>query len=69
MVVAPSWKETVPVGVPAPGGVAATVAVKLTDWPNTDGFNEEVTRVLVLEGFTVWSTGTDVLRSKVASPL
>ena len=29
---------TVPVVVPAPGAVAATVAVKVTDWPKTEGF-------------------------------
>ena len=27
------WNCTVPVGVPEPGGLAATVAVKVTDWP------------------------------------
>ena len=30
-------KVTVPVGVPAPGSMAATVAVKVTAWPKTDG--------------------------------
>ena len=29
----PSLKVTVPVGVPAPGLTAATVAVKVTAWP------------------------------------
>jgi len=33
--VAPSMNVTVPVGVPAPD---VTVAVNVTDWPNTDGF-------------------------------
>ena len=31
----PSWNNTVPVGVPAPGDTAATVAVKVTDSPQT----------------------------------
>src|SRR5437899_4990846 len=34
--VEPSLKVTVPVAVPAPGEVTLTVAVKVTDWPNTD---------------------------------
>ena len=37
-ITAPSMKVTLPVGVPAPGGEAETVAVKVTDWPNTEGF-------------------------------
>ena len=28
---------TAPVGVPAPGAAALTVAVKVTDWPETEG--------------------------------
>ena len=36
-------KVTVPVGVPAPTPVGATVAVKLTDWPKTVGLTEEAT--------------------------
>src|SRR2546427_8066655 len=31
--VAPSLKVTVPVGVPVPGALAVTVAVKVTAWP------------------------------------
>jgi hypothetical protein len=46
--VAPSRKFTVPVGLPAPGAVTATVAVKVTDCPNTEGLAEEVRLVLVL---------------------
>ncbi len=46
-VVAPSLNVTVPVGVPLPGGVEVTVAVKVTAWPNTDGLPEAVTAVLV----------------------
>src|SRR6185437_13762631 len=49
---APSRNVTVPVGVPAPGATAETVAVNVTDWPKTDGFCDEVTSVAVLALFT-----------------
>ena len=42
-IVEPSSKVTVPVGMPAPGALALTVAVKVTDWPNTEGVTEEIT--------------------------
>jgi hypothetical protein len=38
-------KVTVPVGVPAPGETALTVAVKVTGGPTTDGLTDEVMRV------------------------
>ena len=60
-VVAPSLNVTVPVGVPAPGAVAVTVAVKVTDWPNTDGLTEEATPVLVPALLTVCVKLTEVL--------
>src|SRR5215471_17384041 len=41
----PSWKATVPVGVPPTED--ATVAVKVTDWPSVEGFNEEARTVVV----------------------
>ena len=41
-VVAPSLKVTDPVGVPSPE-MAATTAVKVTDWPKTEGAAEVVT--------------------------
>lgn len=46
-VVAPSLKVTVPVGMPEPGATAATVAVKVTGWPKTDGFAEDITDIVV----------------------
>ena len=46
--VAPSKKLTVPVAVPAPGETVATVAVKVTDWPTTEGLAEDVNAVVVL---------------------
>jgi hypothetical protein len=45
-VVAPSVNVTVPVGVPTPGDAAATVAVNVTTWPNTEAFGEELIVVL-----------------------
>ncbi len=38
---------TTPVGVPLPGVAAATVAVSVTDWPNTDGLAEELTTTVL----------------------
>ena len=43
----PSRKTTDPVGIPVLGGTGETVAVKVTDCPNTEGFAEEVTVVFV----------------------
>ena len=40
--VEPSSKVTVPVGVPLPGDTATIVAVKVTAWPETEGFADEV---------------------------
>ena len=41
-VLVPFLKVTVPLGVPAPGETGLTVAVKVTDWPKTEGLAEEV---------------------------
>src|SRR5437016_3098340 len=38
-----SLKATVPVGTPAPGATALTVAVNTTGWPHTDGFGVKET--------------------------
>jgi hypothetical protein len=59
--VAPSKKFTVPPGVP-PDEV--TVAVKVTDWPNVEGFGLEVNAVEVEAGLTTWDTALDVLAAK-----
>ena len=48
-----STKKTIPVGVPAPGLVAVTIAVSVTDSPLTDGFCEEVTVVVDAKKTTV----------------
>jgi hypothetical protein len=47
-VIDPSLNATGPVGVPAPGGTAATIAVKVTGWLKADGFGEELTDVVVV---------------------
>ncbi len=52
-IVEPSMNVTVPVGIPEPGASAVTVAVKVTDWPNTEGLCEAVTAVEVVSVFTV----------------
>jgi hypothetical protein len=68
MVVVPLRKVTVPVGVPAPGAVTVTVAVKRTLCPTADGFGDEVTLVLVLALFTTCETAVLVLVLKLALP-
>ena len=59
---------TVPVAVPAPGETAATVAVKVTDCPKTEGFTEDVNAVVALALFTTWLTAVLVLVTKLESP-
>ena len=51
-VAAPSVKLMVPVGVPRPGGVTLTVAVNVTDWPETEGLVPEASAVVVAALFT-----------------
>src|SRR5438067_9185832 len=65
---APSLKFTLPVGVPAPGAVAVTVAVNVTLWPNTDGLADDVSAVLVLAWLTTCDTAELVLVVKLVSP-
>nr|WP_229860059.1 hypothetical protein [Streptomyces anandii] len=43
----PKSKVTFPVGVPAPGATGATVAVKVTGSPTTDGSGDDDTVVAV----------------------
>jgi hypothetical protein len=43
----PSRNVTVPVGVPVPGKTGLTVAVKVTNWPETEGLTDDVTAVVV----------------------
>ena len=65
----PSLKMTVPVGVPAPGDTALTVAVNVTDTPKVDGLSDELTVVALLAGLTVCVRPDEVLLLKLASLL
>jgi hypothetical protein len=67
-VVLPSLKVTVPVGVPAPGATAATVAVNVTDWPKTDGVPDVAIDVVVDAWLTTCEMAGEVLVVKLVSP-
>src|SRR5437660_1602415 len=58
----------VPVGMPPPGGTAATVAVKVTGCPNTDGLDDEMKLMCVRALLTTWVSGPADADLKVASP-
>ena len=60
-----SLKVTVPVGVPP---LDVTVAVKVTDWPDVDGFLDEATEVEVVATLTVCVSADDVLPRKSKLP-
>jgi len=65
----PSLTVTVPLGVPLPGLLAATVNVKLTACPTAEGSGVwPVIAVVVLAAFTVWDTPADVLPVKLVLP-
>src|SRR6516165_6465094 len=66
----PSKKVKVPVGVPAPGARAATVAVKTTDCPVTTEDGEALRVVVVADGLTVSVTARGAAgRSKATGAL
>jgi len=65
----PSLNVTVPVGVPAPGADALTLAVNTTDCPNTVGLVEDVNVVAVPSWFTVCVNVEEVFVLKLPSPL
>ena len=50
------------------GLTVATVAVNVTDWPETEGFCEEINPTVVPACPTVRLTAVDVLPVKVVSP-
>ena len=68
MLFPPLVNETVPVGVPLPGLTAATVAVKVTVCPVTEGLTDDVRAVVVLAAFTVCVIGEDVEPVKTPAP-
>ena len=63
--VAPSLKLTKPFGIPAP---ELTVAERMIDCPNMDGFSEVAILVAVAAGLTVCVRGVDVLSAKFPAP-
>ena len=67
-VVVPERNVTVPVGVPAPGARAETVAVNVTDWSYTVGLTEDSNVVVVLSWFTTWVVAVEVLPRSLVSP-
>ena len=65
----PSRKKlTVPVTVPPPGAMGATVAVNVTGWPKTDGLVNGVSVVVVSDRMTVWLGSDPVLVAKRVTP-
>jgi hypothetical protein len=52
-------------GVPKP---ELMLAVKVTVWPRSDGFTEDVTTVIVVLLFTPWTSKEELLPKKFASP-
>jgi len=52
---------TVPVGLPDPGAVAVTAAVKLTGCMKSDGLTLETTPVAVPAGLTEWTDEGEML--------
>jgi hypothetical protein len=56
------------VAVPVPGLVTETAAVKVTDWPATEGLGEAVNVVVVDAGLTTNVNGAFVLAVKFVSP-
>jgi hypothetical protein len=66
----PSMKNsTEPVGAAVAGETAATVAVKMTCCPFSDGLADDVTLVVLLALFTAVSTVLEVLLPLVESPV
>ena len=49
-----SRKRTAPAGMPAPGEFTFTFAVKVTATPNSAGFIDDATAVVVAAAFTCW---------------
>jgi hypothetical protein len=57
-----------PVGVPVPGVTAATMAVKVTAWPDTVGLAEEVSVVAVAAWLMTCPSAVVVLEAKLVLP-
>ena len=63
IIVVPSRKLTWPEGVLAPAVEADTEASKFTDWPNTDGFGDDMIVVSVEEVAALAGCNTLVFRA------
>ncbi len=69
--VAPSLNVTVPDGFATalvPGATGATVAVKVTDWPETDGLLSAVNVVVVLAWLTVCVNEPELAKKLMSLP-
>ena len=66
--VPPSLNASVPVGEPEPGATTLSTPVKVTDWPDSEGFVEELNAIEVAALFTVWLKLLEVLVLKLVSP-
>ena len=64
-----SVKLTVPVGVPEPGEVALTVAVKVTTWFRAEAFGEELTTTVLEALLIVSPKPIELLPEKFVSPV
>ena len=51
-----------------PPNCGVTLAVKVTDCPEFDGFSDEVRAVVVVALLTIWLTVFDALPTKIESP-
>src|SRR3989442_9013766 len=68
----PSKKFTVPVGLATavlPGAFTLTAAVRVTDWPDTEGLTALLTKVVVPALFTPWLTAAEADPLKLRSLL
>src|SRR5262245_14555683 len=64
----PTKNVTVPVGVPAPGATAATLAEKVTAWPVTARLTDDPRVSVVAAGLTVTVVAAEVLAAKPLTP-
>src|SRR2546426_536708 len=70
--VEPSKKFTVPVGLATavlPGAFTLTAAVRVTDWPDTEGLTALLSKVVVSALLTTWLTAAEVDPLKLVSLL
>jgi hypothetical protein len=67
-VAVPSWKVTVPAGLPAPGATTVTVEANATDWPKLAGLGDADKLVAVWACPTTCVNCVDVLDAKLLSP-